>query len=393
MRLSKFISENVEVILQGWEDFACTLASLDNANKEQLRDHAKDILVGICRDLDSHQSVQQGIDKSIGNAPASVGETAAESHALDRLQAGFTVEELMAEYRALRASVLRLWQDRVKQADENDLRDMLRFNESIDQSLTEALASFSSMLRDSQNVFLAILGHDVRNPLGAISMGTQLIMQDTTLAPRHLKVAAQVLRSTQRVTEIVSDLLDYSTSHLGGGIPATFGDYDVSNEFRGVVQEMQLFHPTRHFKVDIEDHIKVCWDRARMSQALSNVIANAVQHGAARSPIWVTVAHEGDIVTIVVQNEGAVISPDRLRTMFDPGKSFSIKSSSERSASQSANLGLGLYITHEIVLAHSGNIWVNSTELEGTTLKIKLPATPKPKPNRRDNAGADSGEA
>ena len=360
MRLSKFISENVEVILQGWEDFACTLASLDNANKEQLRDHAKDILVGICRDLDSHQSVQQGIDKSIGNAPASVGETAAESHALDRLQAGFTVEELMAEYRALRASVLRLWQDRVKQADENDLRDMLRFNESIDQSLTEALASFSSMLRDSQNVFLAILGHDVRNPLGAIGMGTQLIMQDTTLAPRHLKVAAQVLRSTQRVTEIVSDLLDYSTSHLGGGIPATFGDYDVSNEFRGVVQEMQLFHPTRHFKVDIEDHIKVCWDRARMSQALSNVIANAVQHGAARSPIWVTVAHEGDNVTIVVQNEGAVISPDRLRTMFDPGKSFSIKSSSERSASQSANLGLGLYITHEIVLAHSGNIWVKN---------------------------------
>ncbi len=115
-----------------------------------------------------------------------------------------------------------------------------------------------------------------------------------------------------------------------------------------------------------------------MSQALSNVIANAVEHGAANSPIWVTLALEGTDVSIVVQNEGPVISPLRLRTMFDPGKSFSIKSSSERSASQSANLGLGLYITHEIVLAHSGSIWVSSTEREGTTLKIRIPAHPTP---------------
>ncbi|MDQ1812852.1 sensor histidine kinase [Massilia sp. CCM 9210] len=373
MRLSKFISENIEVILQEWEDFASTLHPLNSATKVQLRDHAKAILAVICLDLDADQSVEAGIEKSKGKGPDVADETAAEAHAVDRLQAGFTVEELMAEFRALRASVLRLWQARVRTADESDLQDMLRFNEAIDQSLTESLAQFSAMLRDSQNVFLAILGHDVRNPLGAISMGTQMILQDTTLPPRHLKVAAQVLRSTQRVTEIVSDLLDYSTSHLGGGIPVTLAEYDVSMEFRSVVQEMKLFHPERDFKVDIEDGINVAWDRARMSQALSNLMANAVQHGSATSPVWVTVSRQGTDVVMVVQNEGNIISPDKLRVMFDPGKSFVMKSTSERSASQTSNLGLGLYITHEIVIAHGGKVWVSSTELEGTSVKVQIP--------------------
>lgn len=375
MRLSKFISENIEVILQEWEDFALTLHSLNSANKAQLRDHAKAMLAVICLDLNSYQSVQEGIDKSKGNAPEVSDDTAAESHAVDRLQAGFTVEELMAEYRALRASVLRLWQARLRKADEFDLQDMLRFNEAIDQSLTESIARFSAMLRDSQNVFLAILGHDVRNPLGAISMGTQLIMHDTSLPPRHLKVAAQVLRSTQRVSDIVSDLLDYSTSHLGSGIPVTPAHYDLSAECRSVVQEMKLFHPERNFAFEIEDNLAVVWDRARISQALSNLMANAVQHGSTATPIWVTINRQQSDVVMVIQNEGEVISPGRLRTMFDPAKSFAIKPSSERSASQTSNLGLGLYITHEIVLAHHGKIWVTSTEREGTTVKVQIPVT------------------
>ncbi len=383
MRLSTFIRENIETILQEWEDFAQTLAPLDNAKRPQLRDHAKAMLTVICIDLDSKQSVQEGIDKSQGNGPDSATDsatdTAAEAHAVDRLQAGFSVEELVAEYRALRASVLRLWQCRVKIADEFELQDMLRFNEAIDQSLTESMARFASLMRESQHVFMAILGHDVRSPLGAISMGTQMIMQDSTLPARHLKVAGQVLRSTQRVTEIVADLLDYSTSHLGGGIPVTLGQYDLSKEAHSVAQEMKLFHPGRIVKVDIEESIVVNWDRARISQVLSNLLANAVQHGAETSPIWLNIHMDGDKVAIVVQNEGEVIPAAKLRTMFDPAKGFAIKSTSERSASQTSNLGLGLYITHEIVLAHKGKIWVTSTEREGTTVKAliaRLPALP-----------------
>lgn len=373
MRLCKFIRENEEVILQEWEDFAVTLHCLTDASKSQLRDHAKAMLRVICVDLETYQTVQQGIEKSHGNAPEVNEDTAAESHAIDRLQSGFTVEQLMAEYRALRASVLRLWQNKIKKADEFDLQDMLRFNEAIDQSLSESIARFSSILRDSQNVFLAMLGHDVRNPLGAISMGAQLIMYDTTLPPRHIKVAEQVLLSTQRVTEIVSDLLDYSISHLGGGIPVTFAEYDLSKECIAVVQEMKMFHPERQFNTNIQDGVIATWDRARMSQALSNLIGNAVQHGSIKSPIWVSLSTEAKDVVLVVQNEGEIISSSRLSTMFDPGKSFAIKSADERSASQTTNLGLGLYITQAIVLAHGGKIWATSTQSEGTTVTIRIP--------------------
>lgn len=195
MRLSKFIRGNMEVILQEWEDFAETIHPLTTATKSQLRDHAKEMLHVISSDLDTTQEVQEGIDKSKGRAPESAAETAAESHAEDRLMAGFTIEELMAEYRAMRASVLLLWQEKVRQADEFDLQDMLRFNEAIDQAATESITRYSTMLRESQNVFLAILGRDVRNPLGAISMGTQLIMQEATTPAMRQRVAAQVLIS------------------------------------------------------------------------------------------------------------------------------------------------------------------------------------------------------
>ena len=373
MRLSKFIRENLETVLQEWEDFAVTLAPLSDASKSQLRDHAKDMLKVICLDLDTYQTAHTSIEKSKGLAPEVAGDTAAESHAADRLMSGFSIEELMAEYRAMRASVLRLWQARVSKAEATDLQDMLRFNEAIDQSLSESIARFSSMVRDSQNVFLAILGHDVRNPLGAISMGAQLILQDEALPAKHAKVAAQILRSTQRVNEIVSDLLDFSTSHLGGGIPVAPSGLDFSSEAEAVVQEMRQFHPERSIRSNIDAGLQVHWDGARISQALSNLLANAVQHGARDTPVWVTISREQDDIVWVLQNEGEVIDPARLRTMFDPVKSFTIKSLSERSASQTTNLGLGLYITREIVAAHGGQIQVSSDATAGTTFTVRLP--------------------
>ena len=374
MRLSKFILGNMEVILQEWEDFAETLHPLSTASKVQLRDHAKEMLKVIAADLDTVQAVQAGIEKSRGRAPATSAETAAESHAEDRLMSGFSIEELMAEYRAMRASVLRLWQLKVEKADASDLQDMLRFNEAIDQSLTESVARYSTMLRESQNIFLSILGHDVRNPLGAISMGTQLIMQDETLPDKHQRVAAQILKSTQRVTEIVSDLLDFSTSHLGGGIPVTTAEMDFRVECEAVVHEMQIFHPNRLFELAMHGDLHVHWDGARIGQALSNLIANAVQHGSPKEPVSITISREKSDVVWVIQNEGAVIAPARLRTMFDPVKTFTIKSVSERSASQTNNLGLGLYITHEITIAHGGTIRVTSTPSHGTTFTLRIPA-------------------
>ena len=374
MRLALFIRENLETILQEWEDFALTLSPLTDASKTKLRDHAKEMLGVICIDLETFQAAQQSIDKSRGKAPDAASLTAAESHATDRLNAGFSIEELMAEYRAMRASVLRLWQARVRQADESDLQDMVRFNEAIDQSLTESIARYSKLNRDSQNVFMAILGHDVKNPLGAISMGSQLLLQDDALASKHVRVARQIRRSVDRVTDIVSDLLDFSITHLGSGIPVVPEPLNFALACSEIVDELRMFHGDADIRLELEGDLTASWDRARISQALSNLVGNAVHHGTPKATIWVSAIAKGDRIVWTVQNEGTTISADELRFMFDPARRFAVRTAERQNIH--GNLGLGLYITLAIIQAHEGTIEVSSTAVEGTTFTVTLPRRP-----------------
>jgi len=377
VRLSAFIRENIEVILQEWEDFAETLHPLVGSNRQKLRDHAQQMLVVICADLDTYQGDQESIEKSKGNGPAEANDTAAESHAADRLESGLSIEELMAEYRVMRASVLRLWQNRVNGADELAVRDMLRFNEAIDQSLTESIARYSQLTRDTQNVFLAILGHDVRNPLGAIGMGAQVLLLDATLPSKHRKIAERITASTRRVNDIVSDLIDFSTSNLGGGMPIKPAPMDFGPQCTHIVEEIRAFHPKHHIKLELAGDLNVTWDRVRINQALSNLVANATQHGAKDQPIRVSV--QGfDAITLTIQNMGEPMAPSHLRTLFDPAKRIAVRSASARAGDDADHLGLGLYITRDIINAHGGAITVSSTLSEGTTFTVTLPRAALP---------------
>jgi signal transduction histidine kinase len=377
MRLAFFIRENLEPILQDWEEFASTLTPLSDATKAQLRDHAQDMLIVICADLETYQGAQESIDKSKGNAPGVTEDTAAETHAADRLHSGLSIEELMAEYRAMRASVLRLWQARVKEADTYGLQDIVRFSEAIDQALTESIARYAKLHRESQNIFLAILGHDVRNPLGAISMGSQILLHDDQLPDKHARVARQIGRSVERVNGIVSDLLDFSITHLGSGIPITPAPMNFAVECTAIVDELRMFHPTSDIQLELEGNLSVCWDRARVSQALSNLVGNAIHHGALGGTIWVSAVGGPDKVTWMVQNEGEVIPSEELRFMFDPARRLAIKSTDQRVTEADGHLGLGLYITRAIVEAHEGTIAVTSTIVEGTSFSVALPREPR----------------
>ena len=375
MRLSKFILTNMEAILQEWEDFAKTIhATIHRMTAKELRDHAEAMLKDMAADLDTYQARQEGIDKSQGLAPQVPEDTAAEIHAVDRLASGFTIEQLTSEYRALRASVLRLWQDDIKNITPDEIKDMVRFNEAIDQSLAESVARYSEMHRDSQNLFMAILGHDVRSPLGAISVGAQILSGNVNLTPNAVKTASLIVESSNRAAEIVSDLLDFSTSHLGDGIPVTTAPMDFSPVCTTIVEEMGLSHPSRAIKLDIAGDMDVVWDRSRISQAFCNLITNAIDHGSTGDPIVVNVRESShDEVIWTIQNTGEEISSAQLRTIFDPAKRFALRPASERKLSDKINLGLGLYITREIIVAHGGRIEITSSKEDGTIFTIRLP--------------------
>ena len=374
MKLSKFILQNLEEILQEWEDFASTIATSSNLmTTVELRDHAEAMLKVIAADLDTFQNEQESIDKSQGRAPDASAETAAEVHAVARLGSGFSGDQVMSEYRALRSSVLRLWSRRTELTTADEIQDMVRFNEAIDQSITESLGRYSEMLRESQNLFLAILGHDVRTPLGAITMGAQGLLLDDALPSKAVKVGARILNSAKRVDEIVRDLLDFSTTHLGEGIPIDPHDTHLGDICENLVEEIRTFHADQTIEVVISGNLRGVWDGPRISQAVSNLLSNAVQHGDPNTSIKVALHGEKERVIWTIQNHSEVIPVAKLRTLFDPVKRFAIRSTEQRVLGNMKNLGLGLYVAREIVKAHDGKIEVISTKAEGVTFTITLP--------------------
>lgn len=382
MKLSHFILTNLECILQEWEDFASTMEPLVDANKAELRDHAAAVLKVVAADLDTPQAEHESIAKSKGLGPQASADTAAEIHAADRVASGFTGEQVMAEYRALRSSVLRLWARQVEITTAGDIQDMIRFNESIDQAQTESMARYAKMLREAQNLFLAILGHDVRTPLGAISMGAQVLLQDQSLPSKALKVGLRIFNSSKRMDAIVRDLLDFSTTHLGDGIPVDPHTVDLGEICQGVVDEARTFHPDRKITLDISGDMTGAWDGARMAQAFSNLISNAVQHGKPEAAIRINLRGLPDEVIYEVRNEAEPIPPAKLRTLFDPVKRFAIRPASERVATNTQNLGLGLYVVKQIVAAHEGEVSVSSSAENGVVFSARLPRVT---PHRRND--------
>jgi signal transduction histidine kinase len=177
MRLADFIMENVEPILVEWEAFARGIAPGEKMDALALRDHAGEILLATVEDMRSARSSAERSARSRGHRreDGACLNGASEQHAMGRLGSGFDLLELVSEYRALRASVLRLWHESASRSHDSDVDDVTRFNESIDQSLSKAVSSYTKRVDQSRDLFLAILGHDLRNPLNSIAMSASLL--------------------------------------------------------------------------------------------------------------------------------------------------------------------------------------------------------------------------
>ncbi|MDP9109681.1 MAG: HAMP domain-containing histidine kinase, partial [Pseudomonadota bacterium] len=247
----------------------------------------------------------------------------------------------------------------------SEIQDMVRFNEAIDQAQSESMGRYASMLREAQTLFLSILGHDVRTPLGAISMGAQVLLRDPASSAQAVKVGHRIFNSSQRVADIVRDLLDFSTTHLGEGIPIEPLAVDLGKLCEDVVEEVRMFHPERKITLQVAGEVEGPYDAARMAQVFSNLLANAVQHGHPDSTIRVGLGGDQEAIRFTVQNDAALIAPEKLRTFFDPVRRFAIRPSSERIGAGAAHLGLGLYVVKEIVRAHGGTVTVTSTAAGG----------------------------
>jgi signal transduction histidine kinase len=219
--------------------------------------------------------------------------------------------------------------------------------------------------------FIAVLGHDLRNPLSSVITGSAFLL-DISDEAGHRTILERIHSSGQRMARMIDDVLDFARGRLGGGIAiAPEQVQDVAELAGRVVAEIAGAHPECTLRVTYRNAGAARVDAGRVGQMMSNLVANAVQHGPRGEPVDVAVEGDGDAVRFAVTNRGEPISAELLPRLFQPYV---------RGAGSlpRAGLGLGLYIASEIARAHGGAIEVSSTAEAGTTFTAVLPRSPSP---------------
>lgn len=217
-----------------------------------------------------------------------------------------------------------------------------------------------------QRQLLAIVGHDLRNPLGAILATAQSMLkkpQDEALAAAAV---ARIARSATRMNRIINDLLDFTQARLEGGLKVVRETCNIAEVCKQVVEELSMVYPGRAIRVECVDRVTGEWDSSRLQQVISNLVANGLQYSARDSEVVVRVEEGPSKVRLQVANQGTPIPGPLLGKLFEP---FQRATAEERTG----NVGLGLYIVDQLIRAHGGSVEVSSTETEGTTFTVHLP--------------------
>jgi len=362
MSLSAFIREHQEQIIVEFAIFAKTLmpAGADMSEVE-LRDHAEEMLTAVLQDIATAQTPEEQSRKSKGHGSAHTMEVSGRLHADHRIQHGFTFRSVIAEFRALRATVLRMYE----QSGALDLTEVRRFNEAIDEALTESMEQFAEKTDLFRDQFIGVLGHDLRAPLGAVIAGAALLAVPEDNPQRRGRVVTRMMRSAQRMERMIGDLLDLTRARLGGTISLRRAEADLQKLCEEVVLESRAAHPEAVLQLTTRGNLVGDWDADRLAQVVSNLVGNAIQHGAG-TPVTLRAEEEGDAVTLVVHNGGAPIPANVMPSVFEP---------LARGGSEGGghSIGLGLFIARTIVSAHGGEISVRSSSEHGTTFTARLP--------------------
>jgi len=367
MRLADFIERRTPTILERWDAFADTLMpAARGIDEPSLRDHAAAMLEAIVADLRTTQTRDDQHTKSHGLLPPPARETAAQAHAVLRAASGFSVRQLVAEYRALRASVLRLWLDEGPAA-ETTVNDMVRFNEAIDQAIAESVDFYTQEVEHWRELFIGALGHDLRGPLNTVSLTAELIANDQR-ASTAFAHSDRIVRAARRMRELLDDLLDYSRSSLEAGLPVQRAPMDLAAVCADEVDLLRAALPRARIELTSPPACPGSWDASRVRQVLSNLVGNAAKYGAADGLVEVKLERV-DEARISVSNDGPAIPPALMDAMFEPLKrGLPATAGNERS-----HLGLGLYIVRQVVAAHGGSVEVRSGDGR-TTFTATLPA-------------------
>jgi signal transduction histidine kinase len=373
MRLSKFISDNLDAILVDWVAFAREqLPAAANLDEVALLDHGRLILEEIAADMRRPQGDDERQAKSEGNSDSASQSKGvpSRSHARQREKQGFEVEQLVAEYRALRATVLRLWAAASNDAQVQDLEDVTRFNEAVDQAIAESLQVFVDEVNKSHDLFLGILGHDLRGPLSTISTCVALQLR---ARPNDSPQAAIILRSVAQMKALLDDMVEYTRHRLGSQLVIDPASLHLDQFARNTLDEIEAISRGHALELEVQGDMQGEWDARRLHQALSNLVFNAMKYGVRGAPIRIVLdGTRKEELVLGVENSGKPIPRDLMARLFDPLVREGGDDAGADSQVAGANLGLGLYVVREIAKAHGGTVDVTSDD-SSTRFEMRLP--------------------
>jgi signal transduction histidine kinase len=218
-------------------------------------------------------------------------------------------------------------------------------------------------------MFVGILGHDLRNPLSGVTTAARLLARRAD-SEKVARPAARILSSAERMARMIDQLLDFTRVRLGQGIPLTRAPTDLAEICRLAIDEIEGGAHAPRVQLAVAGDPVGTWDGDRLAQLASNLIGNALAHGEPASDVRVRVDGRTEQVTLQIENAG-VVPPDLLPMLFQP-----MRVGQDRKPARSSGLGLGLYISQQIALAHGGDIEVTSTDPDGTRMRVRLPRDP-----------------
>ena len=371
LRLADFIDGNQEAIVVAWEDFARRHWPGEVPDTKELRDNAVAMLKAVAADMRTYESERERKSKSEGEGKEFTALTgAAWQHAQERILSGFDIMQLVAEFRALRASVMRIWRAGHPEPHAEQVDDLIRFHEAIDQLLATSVEAHSARVEQGRRLFMGIIGHDLRQPLCSVRLLVSALIragESVDLPP----VLAKIQQSVESMDALVRDLVDLSSTRLGVKMAVYPQSLDLTELAGEVLIQVESSNPQRSYKLVSVGDLYGEWDGLRLRQLLVNLLEGAAQHASEVGPVELilhpTVDDEG--VEIRVRNQGRQIPKEVLDVLFDP----LVRHQRAEAGSRPATVGLGLYICREIVKGHHGKIGVESTKEGITTFTVVIP--------------------
>ncbi|MGJ7495355.1 sensor histidine kinase [Variovorax sp. RT4R15] len=379
MQLADFLELAREEILAESVTYAKTILLLKDEDEVVLRDHLPKVLKAISADLRTAQSRTESIEKSHGDpfAAGTTRETAAETHGLVRARSGLHIEQVIAEYRALRSCVVRLWSEAAP-PDPNALHDVGRFNEAIDQALAESVRVYAAEVERWRQIFLGVLGHDLRGPLNAIAMTAEIIARK---APRDLALpTATLTRSTRRMASLMDSLLEYNRAGLGSGMAIERVSIDLEAACSDELELQRAALPGATIELAVRGDTRGEFDGSRIREALGNLVTNAVKHGISSEPVMVRLEGEDQVVRLIVENAAThEIGANEMEQLFEPLR----RRAAHKPGPDRSHFGLGLFIVRQIAKVHGGEVHGHSSP-HRVQFTVTLPKSSHVRPRRSD---------